>query len=59
MRTPRKRGQRVAAKGDRLNWIPLKEVKPVKLSSVLVKGHILTSALKANSVPSQKSLIVP
>jgi hypothetical protein len=59
MRTPRKRGQRVAAKGDRLNWTPLKEVKPVKLSSVQVRGHVLTAALKAKSAQSQKSLLVP
>jgi len=51
--------KRVAAKGDRLNWTPLKEVKPVQLSFVQVKGHVLTSALKAKNAQSSKSLLVP
>lgn len=56
MKTQRKR---VVAKGDRLNWTPLKDVKPVKLSSVQVRGHVLTSVLKAKSAQSPKSLLVP
>lgn len=32
------------SKGDRLNWSPLKESKPVKLTSDLLQGKKLTSA---------------
>lgn len=56
MKTAKKR---VVAKGDRLNWTPLKDVKPVRLSSVQVRGHVLTADLKAKSTQSSKSLLVP
>lgn len=29
------------AKGDRLNWTPLKEVKPVKLDVSTIKGKVV------------------
>lgn len=33
----------VVAKGDRLNWTPLKDVKSVRLTSSLTKGRLLTA----------------
>lgn len=52
--------RRVAAKGDRLNWTPLKELKPVKLSSVQVKGHVLTTAdLRSRNAHASKVILVP
>lgn len=52
--------KRLVAKGDRLNWTPLNEVKPVKLSSIRVKGHVLTVAdLKARRVQTSKFVLVP
>lgn len=33
---------KVPSKGDRLKWTPLRELKPVKLTSDLVKGKVLT-----------------
>lgn len=29
------------AKGDRLNWTPLKDVKPVKLNADTIKGRVI------------------
>lgn len=57
MKTEKKR---VAAKGDRLNWTPLKDLKPVDLSTLLVSGHALTeSELKARYRQPSKFLLVP
>ncbi len=57
MKTTKKK---VAPKGDRLNWTPLKELKPVLLSNLQVKGRVLTSAdLKPNPSNSSTSLFVP
>jgi hypothetical protein len=47
----------IAAKGDRLNWTLLKDVKPVKLSRLNVEGRIVTTKdLKAKS---SKIVLVP
>ena len=48
--------RRVKAKGDRLNWTPLKDVKSVQLSNLNVKGQIVVLAKKAN-VPVAKILV--
>lgn len=54
MKTQRKK---VAAKGDRLNWTPLKDVKPVKISASQIKGRVVFAKdLKAKSA---KTLLVP
>jgi len=37
------RVKKVAPKGDRLNWTPLKEVKQVKISANHLKGNVLTA----------------
>jgi hypothetical protein len=29
------------AKGDRLNWTPLKDVKPVKLNAGTIRGKVV------------------
>lgn len=54
------RKKRVVAKGDRLNWTPLKDLKPVMLSSVQAKGHVLTMAdLKAKNAQTSNVILVP
>lgn len=52
--------KRVVAKGDRLNWTPLKAVQPVKLSALQVKGHVLTNSdLIARHPHPSKFILVP
>ena len=43
-RLTKPRNKRGTSKGDRLNWTPLRDVKPVSLKAVLNKGHWLTAA---------------
>lgn len=51
---------RVAPKGDRLNWTPLKDVSPVKLTPELTKGKVLTSLDLSKRGNSNKSnLLLP
>ena len=49
--------KRIAAKGDRLNWTPLKDVKPINLSDLNLEGKVVvfTNNPKAKS----GKLIVP
>ncbi|MBN9482157.1 MAG: hypothetical protein J0H46_02315 [Bacteroidetes bacterium] len=54
MKTQRKR---VAAKGDRLNWTPLKDVKPVKLSGLNVKGRVVV--ITKDSKAKSAKILVP
>ena len=52
--------KRVESKGDRLNWMPMKDLKPVKLSAMDVKGQVLTfNDLKASRVQISKVVLVP
>jgi hypothetical protein len=53
--------RKVASKGDRLNWTPLKEVKPVQLNKHLIKGKMVTSKDLSESLPSKASrkILVP
>jgi hypothetical protein len=37
-----KNSKKFAAKGDRLNWTPLKDVKPVRLTRASISGRFLT-----------------
>jgi len=53
--------RKVASKGDRLNWTPLKEVKPVELNKKLIKGKQVTSKDLRKSLPSiaGRKVLVP
>jgi hypothetical protein len=42
---PLKKSEKVTPKGDRLNWTPLQEVKPVVLNPELTQGHKLDNTL--------------
>lgn len=45
-------------KGDRLNWTPLKDVKPVQLNDHLTKGKLVQlQVIKEN--PDKRRLLVP
>lgn len=51
------------SKGDRLNWTPLKEVKPVKLNNNLTKGKRVDIRLlndrSSHSPSHNRTLLVP
>jgi hypothetical protein len=53
--------RKVASKGDRLNWTPLKDVKPVQLNKNLVKGKQVTLKELHKSLPSiaKRKVLVP
>jgi hypothetical protein len=52
--------RRLVAKGDRLNWTPIKELKPVKLSALLIEGHVLTvTELQSRHLQAPKVFLVP
>ncbi len=53
--------KKVASKGDRLNWTPLKDVKPVQLTKSLIKGKQVTSKDLHESLPSiaKRKVLVP
>jgi len=53
--------RKVASKGDRLNWTPLKDVKSVHLNKNLVKGKMVTSKDLHESLPSiaTRKILVP
>ena len=53
MTPPRKK---LKAKGDRLNWTPLREVKPMDLSLLQIKGSIVQVK---NSGIVNTTLLVP
>jgi len=48
------------AKGDRLNWTPLKEVKPVKLSADTIRGKVVDVKVDAQRKNQEKpKLLIP
>ncbi len=53
--------RKVASKGDRLNWTPLKDVKSVQLNKNLIKGKQVTSKDLRESLPSVaiRKVLVP
>jgi hypothetical protein len=53
--------RKIASKGDRLNWAPLKDVRPVQLNKNLTKGKEITSKDLRKSLPSItiRKVIVP
>ena len=53
--------RKIASKGDRLNWTPLKDVKPVQLNKNLIKGKQVTSKDLRESSPSisTRKVLVP
>lgn len=53
--------RKVASKGDRLNWTPLKDVKPVELNKKLVKGKQITSNDLKKFLPSitKRKVLIP
>lgn len=59
---PANRHTKIASKGDRLKWTPLKEAKSIKLTSDLTKGkrlnaHDLSKAKNSNL--SNHNVFVP
>ena len=53
--------KKVAAKGDRLNWTLLKDVKTVQLNKDLIKGKQVTLKELNKSIPSiaKRKVLVP
>jgi len=49
--------KKIAPKGDRLNWTPLKEVKPVKISALQIKGRVVSQFI--NATTASTILLVP
>lgn len=49
----------VKPKGDRLNWIPVKEYKPVKLTKGTVKGKQVTIVKKYSASAKSNAILVP
>jgi len=48
------------AKGDRLNWTPLKDVKPVKLNAGTIKGKVVDVQVEAQRKNQDKpKLLIP
>lgn len=48
------------AKGDRLNWTPLKDVKPVKLNADTIKGKVVDVCAKTQQKNQEKpKLLIP
>lgn len=51
---------KIRAKGDRLNWTPLKDVKPLQLNASKIKGKVVhvkeTSKLNGQEKPK---LLIP
>ena len=50
------------SKGDRLNWTPLKDVKPVRLTENLTKGervHFSSPNERSRTNTNQKVFLVP
>jgi len=52
--------KKIASKGVRLGWTPIKDVVPVKLTSDLVKGKRLINPANDLAVPSKpKNYLIP
>ena len=48
------------AKGDRLNWTPLKDVKPAKLNADTIRGKVVDVQAEAQLKNQEKpKLLVP
>jgi hypothetical protein len=54
MRTAKKK---LAAKGDRLNWTLLKDVKPVRLSGLDIQGKVVV--ISKNEQKKTAKILVP
>ena len=57
-----KTSKKIAAKGDRLNWTPLKSVQPVRLTLNNIRGRLLTDKdlnLFNQNSSSSKNIFVP
>ena len=50
---------KLRAKGDRLNWTPLKDIKPVQLTACEIKGKVVhvNDTTKRNGQEKPKLLI--
>lgn len=47
-------------KGDRLNWTPLKDVKPVKLNADTIRGKVVDVKVDARLKNQEKpKLLIP
>lgn len=57
MRT--KTSKRIAPKGERLGWTPLREVKPVAITPELMKGEIVVVRNERNRKAAINSFLVP
>jgi hypothetical protein len=53
--------KKIASKGDRLNWTPLKDLKPVELNKKLIKGKQVSSKDFSKAIPSfaTRKVLVP
>lgn len=51
------RRKRVAAKGERLKWTSIKDVKSVKLSDLNIQGRVVV--LNSVSKPNSTKMLVP
>ena len=50
------------SKGDRLNWTPLKDIKPIKLNDDLTKGRRLNDRVldnRSHQKSPNRDLLVP
>ncbi len=48
------------AKGDRLNWTPLKDVKPVRLNADTIRGKVVDVQVEARRKNQEKpKLLIP
>ena len=48
------------AKGDRLNWTPLKDVKPVKLNADTIRGKVVNVQVETQRKNQEKpKLLIP
>lgn len=58
MKPLKKYTERVVSKGDRLNWVPLQNVKPVVLNDALIQGRKLSTSNTSKGT-SNYNLFVP
>jgi hypothetical protein len=47
--------QKLPSKGDRLNWVKMSKLKPVRLTQDLLKGKVVTNLSQVR----QSKLLVP
>lgn len=58
MKPQKKHTEKNVAKGDRLNWVPLQDLKPVVLNDNLIRGTRMTPSAGSNN-KSNFNLFVP